>query len=102
MRGFGIYLSEEAGRPLPDAVVAYRWLTERYEPTIQSIPDELRTRLVDAEIYHQVLDHLWFLSERAGRDVGLPEATKDYVDTVLRDLPEEQSVLISDDQIELI
>lgn len=102
MRGFGAYLSEDAGRPLPEAVVAYRWLTERYEPTVRSIPENLRGKLVDAEIYHQVLDHLWFLSERAGQDIGLPEATKDYVDNVLSNLPEERTVLTSDDEIELI
>jgi hypothetical protein len=102
MRGFGAYLSEDAGRSLPEAVVAYRWLTERYEPTVRSIPDNLRGKLVDAEIYHQVLDHLWFLSERAGRDIGLAEATEDYVNNVLSSLPEERTVLTSDDQIELI
>ena len=101
MRGFGLKLSEEAGRALPEAVVAYRWLTERYEPTIASIPDELRGRLVDAEIYHQILDHLWFLSEKAGSDIGLPEATKDYIDNVLSVLPEERAVIASDDQLEL-
>lgn len=96
MHGFGIFLAEEAGRSLPEAVVAYRWLTERYEPTIAAIPDELRGKLVDAEIYHQVLDHLWYLSEKAGRDIGLPEATQDYVANVLEVLPEERTVLAVD------
>jgi len=30
-----------------------------------------------------VLDHRWYLSEAAGHDVGLKEAVKSYVDTVL-------------------
>ncbi len=102
MHGYGAFLREDSGRPIPEGVVAYRWLTERYEPTIDAVPAELRTRLVDAEIYHQVLDHLWFMSEAAGCDVGLAEATKDYVENVLAVLPEERTLLTSDDEIELI
>lgn len=102
MYGYGLFLSEEAARPLPDAVVAYRWLIERYEPTIAAVPDQQRGKLVDAEIYHQVLDHLWFMSEAAGHDVGLPEATTDFVATVLNRLPEERTLLASDEEIETI
>lgn len=102
MKGYGLFLSEGAGKPLPQAVVAYRWLTDRYEPTIAAIPDQQRGKLVDAEIYHQVLDHLWFMSEAAGHDVGLAEATTDFVATVLDRLPEERTLLASDDEIELI
>ena len=102
MRGYGMFLTEEAGRPLPEAVVAYRWLTERYEPTIAAVPEAQRGKLVDAEIYHQVLDHLWFLSEQAGHDVGLAEATESYVATVLERLPEERTLFTSDDDIELL
>lgn len=101
MRSFGVSFDEEAGRELPEAVIAYRWLTERYEPTMAAIPQAARGRLVDAEIYHQVLDHLWYLSEEAGHDVGLPEATKDYVKSVLPTLPDERIVLLSDDELEL-
>lgn len=102
MRGHGLSLAEEAGRPLPEAVVAYRWLTERYEPTIAAVPEHQRGKLVDAEIYHQVLDHLWFLSEEAGRDVGLADATASYIKNVLVQLPDERTLLESDDEIELI
>ncbi len=102
MKGYGMFLTEEVGRPLPEAVVAYRWLTDRYDPTIAAVPEQDRGKLVDAEIYHQVLDHLWFLSEEAGHDVGLAEATESYVETVLGRLPDERTLLTSDDEIELI
>lgn len=100
MRGYGMFLTEDVGRPLPEAVVAYRWLTERYEPTIAAIPEQQRGKLVDAEIYHQVLDHLWYLSEEAGRDVGLADATDSYVKTILERLPDERTLISSDDEIE--
>ena len=32
------------------------------------------------ELYCQVLEHKWFLSERAQRDVGIETAMQDYVE----------------------
>jgi hypothetical protein len=32
-----------------------------------------------AELYCQVLEHKWFMSERAGRDVGIVPALDDYL-----------------------
>ena len=52
-------------------------------PTIAAIPAHLRSRLDAAEIFHEVLEHRWFLSEAAGRDVGMQAALRDYVDRVL-------------------
>ncbi len=101
IRSYGIRRSELEGRELPEAVIAYHWLTERYEPTIEAVPEELRGRLVDAEIYHQVLDHLWYLSEKAGHDVGIAEARTDYFENVLARLPDERAVIRSDDELEL-
>jgi hypothetical protein len=64
-------------------VAARRWLSDVFEPTVAAVPAELRGRLEPAEVFHQVLDHRWYLSEAAGRDVGLQEAVKSYVKTVL-------------------
>ena len=41
------------------------------------------------EIFHEVLVHRWFLSERAGHEVDIFEAARDYIDTVLTQKPEE-------------
>ena len=71
------------------AVVAHRWLTEIYEPIIALIPSGLRRRLEPAEVFHQVLEHRWYLSERAGRAVPLLDATASYVEDVLRQRPDE-------------
>jgi len=40
-----------------------------------------------------VLVHRWFLSEAAGRDVGMDAATKSYVETVLAFRPDERAIL---------
>jgi hypothetical protein len=49
--------------------------------------------LAPAEVFHEVIEHKWFLSERAGRDVGVPEAVADYVERVLAAAPAERRVL---------
>ena len=83
----------EAGRPLPESVVVYRWLSEVFEPAIAAIPPELVGKREAAEVFHEVLDHRWYLSQRSGRDVGLLPAVESYVREVLRDAPDERTVL---------
>ena len=86
-------LEARLGRRVPDSVAAYRWLAEVFEPAVEAIPDSLRGKLEPAEAYHQILDHRWFLSEAAGHDIGLDEAIRSYVATVLSFVPDEQRVL---------
>jgi hypothetical protein len=76
-----------------EEIVAHRWVTESFEPVVRAVPKELRGKLEPAEIFHEVLEHRWFLSERAGRDVGLLPAARSYVDDVLTHKPDEQAVL---------
>jgi hypothetical protein len=76
------------GRPLNETTAAHRWLHENYAPVIDSIPVDLRGRLDEPELYCQILEHRWYMSEKAGRDVGMPRAVTDYVETVLGTLPD--------------
>ncbi|MFC7719654.1 DUF4032 domain-containing protein [Nonomuraea recticatena] len=78
--------------------MAHRWLAEVFQPTIEAIPEELRRKLEPAQLFHEVLDHRWYLSETAGGDVGLPAAVKSYVDTVLVHKPDEKALLPEEDQ----
>lgn len=82
-------LEQQSGRKVPETVAAARWLEERFEPTIDGVPPDLVGKLEPAELYHQVLEHLWFLSEAAGGDVGLGEAVTSYVRDVLTAAPDE-------------
>jgi hypothetical protein len=82
-------LEQRSGRKLPETVAATRWLDERFTPTIAAIPAHLAGKLEPAELYHQVLEHLWFLSEAAGTDVGLAAAVASYVRDVLAAAPSE-------------
>jgi uncharacterized protein DUF4032/lipopolysaccharide kinase (Kdo/WaaP) family protein len=89
LRSFRAYLEQKEGRPVSEAVAGGRWLTEVYQPVIESIPPELAGRLAPAEVFHEVLEHRWFLSEQAGRDVGTSAAARSYLRTVLPRTPEE-------------
>jgi hypothetical protein len=71
------------------AIAANRWLSEIYEPIIAMVPKEARGKLEPAEVFHEILVHRWYLSERAGREVGIFETARDYIDTVLAQKPDE-------------
>jgi len=76
-----------------EEIVAHRWLAEAFEPVVAVVPKDLRGKLEPAEVFHEVLEHRWFLSERAGSDVGLIPAAESYVTTVLAHKPDEAAVL---------
>jgi hypothetical protein len=67
-------LERKSLRKVPETVAAAKWLDERFEPTIDGVPPDLVGKLQPAELYHQILEHLWFMSEAAGGDVGLGES----------------------------
>jgi hypothetical protein len=70
-------------------VVAQRWLKEIYQPIVAMIPQTARGKLEPAEIFHEILVHRWYLSERAGHSVKLLDAARDYMGTVLLTRPDE-------------
>jgi hypothetical protein len=85
---FRAWQSGLEGRPIPEREAAKRWLEESYRPTLAAIPPEQAAKLDAAEIFHQVLEHRWYMSERIGRDLPLAEVVPSYVDEVLGRLPE--------------
>jgi tRNA A-37 threonylcarbamoyl transferase component Bud32 len=84
-------LNSAAKAPISDAAAAGRWLSEVFEPTIAAVPEELQEKRAAAELFHELLEHRWFLSEKAGRDVGMEKATTSYVEDVLRPAADEKA-----------
>lgn len=76
-----------------EEVVAHEWLTRVFEPVVMAIPYDLRAKLEPAEVYHQVLEHRWYLSQSRGGSVPLAEALGSYVDAVLRHRRDEATVM---------
>ncbi len=52
------------------------------------IPADLRGRLAPTEIFHEILEHRWYMSEAAGRDVGTTAAARSYFKRILPEAPE--------------
>ncbi len=76
-----------------ESLVAHDWLMSVYAPTVRAVPRSLAVKLEPAEVFHEVLEHRWYMSERAGTDTPLTAAIRDYVDNVLPAKPDEQAVL---------
>ena len=89
IRTFRASLEQKSGGPVSESFAAHRWLSEVYQPVVDAIPPDLAGRLAPAEVFHEVLEHRWFLSEQAHRDVGTTEAAESYFATVLPKTPKE-------------
>lgn len=85
------------GRPLPETVGAHRWLAEVFERITAAIPAHLHAKLEPVEVVHEIIEHKWFLSEAAGRDVGLDATIESYMRSVLPTVPDELLILDDDE-----
>ena len=80
----------------PDAdeeMMAHEWLVRVFEPVVRAIPRELKGKLEPAEVFHQLLDHRWYMAQNANRDIPLAEAVTSYVQDVLRHRRDEATVI---------
>lgn len=83
LASFDRFRSREISRTPDKHQAAQRWLDEVFYKVVGSVPDELKGRVEDAQLFHEVLEHRWYLGEKAGSDVGLERATEDYIEAVL-------------------
>ena len=77
---------------LPEDLTAQLWMREIFVPIMAAIPAELRGKREPAQIVHEVLEHRWFMSEAAGKDIPTEAAAADYVQTYLAERPDERDV----------
>ncbi|MCW2741144.1 MAG: uncharacterized protein JWR45_1566 [Blastococcus sp.] len=105
IHAYRIWLEQKTGGTVRETFAAHRWLAEVYQPVVDAVPPELAGRLAPAEVFHEVLEHRWFLSEQARRDVGTAEAAQSYFETVLPRTPKEVTTpsviagLLSDERV---
>ncbi|GAA3760222.1 DUF4032 domain-containing protein [Microbacterium kribbense] len=78
------YRARAGGLADDEEMLAHEWVTRVFEPIVRAIPYELRAKLEPAEVFHQVLEHRWYMSQRSGAAVPLAEVLTSYVDDVLR------------------
>ncbi|MFD0067565.1 DUF4032 domain-containing protein [Streptomyces sp. NPDC056690] len=63
-------------------VLAHRWVRDVFRPTVRAVRDHVPDRTDAAELYHELLEHRWYLSERAQHDIGLDAAVEDYIKNI--------------------
>ncbi|MEU8754653.1 DUF4032 domain-containing protein [Streptomyces chartreusis] len=77
-------------------VLAHRWVRDVFRPTVRAVPPDLRGTMDPAEIYHELLEHRWYLSEQAQHDIGLDTAVEDYISSILPTARETLRPTVSD------
>lgn len=83
LASFERFRSRELSRTPNRDEAAQRWLDEVFYQVVGSVPPELKGRVEDAQLFHEVLEHRWYLGEKAGHDLGLEHATADYIASIL-------------------
>ena len=73
--------------------MAHEWLMRVFEPVVRAIPAELKGKLEPSEVFHQLLEHRWFMSQNEDRDVPLAEALTSYINDILRHRRDEATVI---------
>lgn len=76
---YAAHLHAASGRHVPFNIAAVRWLDRVFEPAIASIPPDLLDRLEAAEIFHQLLEHRWYMAERSDTAVPMVDVVADYL-----------------------
>lgn len=64
-------------------VMAKQWMEEVFNPILAMVPDELQGRVEKAQMFHEILENRWYMTEKLGYDVGLEAAAKSYINEVL-------------------
>jgi hypothetical protein len=77
------YRAREFPPATPHSVVVKQWLSDVFRRVVNQVPESLRGRVEPPQLFHEVLENRWYLSEKLGRDVGLDFATQDYIEKVL-------------------
>jgi hypothetical protein len=83
LASFDRYRARDSNLSTNENEVAFKWLNEIFNPIVNSVPTEHVGRVEPAQLFHEVLEHRWYLSEAAGHDVGLDLACKTYISEVL-------------------
>ena len=76
-----------------EEVLAHQWLSEVFEPVVGAVPSQYTGRLEPAELFHEVLEHRWYMSERQGTDVELIDAVRSYVSDILANRRDEEALI---------
>ncbi|MCB2199399.1 DUF4032 domain-containing protein [bacterium] len=74
-----IALSDQQGRSVSLSAAAFHWQLEVFRPLAASLVEVVEGSSTETELYCALLEHKWYLSEHARRDVGHKAALEDML-----------------------
>jgi len=77
---YSAWLEHTRGGPVPAQEAAELWLHDVYRPTLARIAGAVGPGRDLVQAYSDVLEQKWYLSEAAGRDIGLDRAIDAYIE----------------------
>ena len=80
LREYQTWLAFDLRRRVEDVEASERWLSDVLQPSLARLSPAIGEERDVVQAYCDVLETKWFLSERAGRDVGLEAAILAYLD----------------------
>ena len=83
LASFDRYRAREEKTGASVTEMAKTWFLEVFEPVINRVPESMRGRVEHAQMFHEILENRWYLSEAKVVDVGLEFATDNYVEFIL-------------------
>jgi hypothetical protein len=79
------HLSQSDNPNISLEATAFYWLEHTYKPVVEQLKPLIKNKTHPrfnrdlVELYCQILEHKWYLSERARRDVGHQAAVEDFI-----------------------
>ena len=83
LASFDRYRAREDRAGVSVTEMAKKWFLEVFEPIINRVPQTMRGRVERAQMFHEILENRWYLSEQKGSDVGLEFAADNYINEIL-------------------
>ncbi len=84
--------------PRPIEESTRMWLADVYEHVLNMIPEDLRGRVEPAQMFHEILEHRWYLGEKNGVDLGLENAAINYITSILPTRSDSGSTVLVGDE----
>lgn len=76
-------LSARDNRSVPLSTAAQHWYQRIYQPLQAELTQKSVLEIPPVELYCLMLEHKWYLSEKAQQDVGHQQALSDYLTSIL-------------------
>lgn len=93
IKSYGLWLREVEGVPYSEQYVSHRWLDHSFGGVLSRVPDDLRSKREDAQLFHEALRYWWSRCGELDADLDLFDTTDEFVENVLRQVPDERSVV---------